>query len=911
MASVRPRYVPFPYQDSPQAGRLILRDGSTATIRIAQPSDKKAMAEFFSSLSEKSTWRRFFSATGPTDKMIQSFCDSSNPRERLSLIVTRLSDARPTIIATGTYVARDDSSAEVAFTVDDRFQGKGIGTLLLERLAILAVSNGIQHLWAMTMMENQPMLEVFRNSGFECRSRLDQGYVEVDLSVIPSEASVARADLRDRVATTASLLPFFRPRSVAVLGASRNPVNIGARILNAIVKAGFKGPVYPINRNATSIASIPAYPSIRDLPASPDLVVIAVPRDAVLASIDDCAARGVRAVVVITAGFAEIGPDGRELQQRLLEKIRGYGMRMVGPNCLGLLNTDPAVRLNASFAPQFPSKGNVAFCSQSGALGLAIISQARKRQLGISNFISVGNKADLSSNDLLQYWDEEKQTEVILLYLESFGNPRRFARIAQRVSRHKPIIAVKAGRTTAGHRAASSHTAALAAADVAVDALFHQTGVIRAETLDEMFDLAAALSHQPLPRGSRVGILTNAGGLGILCADACEAAGLTVQEPRDSTKNLLKQFLPVTASVMNPVDMIASATADDFRKAVEILLCAEELDSLIVLTIDVAMVDISSIAAAIYAGAGAARTHGGSGKPILTCLMDSEKARRVTGAGGERFPDYAFPENAARVLGKLARYAAWRAQPEDVIMDFDDIQPRAARDVCQQALETRGEGWLSAEDARKVLSAFALPMPRGGVCRTADEAVKLAEELGFPVAVKLASRTIIHKSDIGGVHLSLKDAAAVREAFEAICASLARERKLDSMDGVLVQPMIPGGVELMVGVTQDPLFGPLIAFGLGGIHVEILKDVCFRVTPITARDAGEMVRSIRGYRLLEGYRGHAAADVAAVEDVLLRIARLVEEVPEISELDLNPVFALPPGQGCLVIDTRIRVAPLG
>jgi len=827
------------------------------------------------------------------------------------LIVTRLSDARPTIIATGTYVARDDSSAEVAFTVDDRFQGKGIGTLLLERLAILAVSNGIQHLWAMTMMENQPMLEVFRNSGFECRSRLDQGYVEVDLSVIPSEASVARADLRDRVATTASLLPFFRPRSVAVLGASRNPVNIGARILNAIVKAGFKGPVYPINRNATSIASIPAYPSIRDLPASPDLVVIAVPRDAVLASIDDCAARGVRAVVVITAGFAEIGPDGRELQQRLLEKIRGYGMRMVGPNCLGLLNTDPAVRLNASFAPQFPSKGNVAFCSQSGALGLAIISQARKRQLGISNFISVGNKADLSSNDLLQYWDEEKQTEVILLYLESFGNPRRFARIAQRVSRHKPIIAVKAGRTTAGHRAASSHTAALAAADVAVDALFHQTGVIRAETLDEMFDLAAALSHQPLPRGSRVGILTNAGGLGILCADACEAAGLTVQEPRDSTKNLLKQFLPVTASVMNPVDMIASATADDFRKAVEILLCAEELDSLIVLTIDVAMVDISSIAAAIYAGAGAARTHGGSGKPILTCLMDSEKARRVTGAGGERFPDYAFPENAARVLGKLARYAAWRAQPEDVIMDFDDIQPRAARDVCQQALETHGEGWLSAEDARKVLSAFALPMPRGGVCRTADEAVKLAEELGFPVAVKLASRTIIHKSDIGGVHLSLKDAAAVREAFEAICASLARERKLDSMDGVLVQPMIPGGVELMVGVTQDPLFGPLIAFGLGGIHVEILKDVCFRVTPITARDAGEMVRSIRGYRLLEGYRGHAAADVAAVEDVLLRIARLVEEVPEISELDLNPVFALPPGQGCLVIDTRIRVAPLG
>jgi acyl-CoA synthetase (NDP forming) len=361
---------------------------------------------------------------------------------------------------------------------------------------------------------------------------------------------------------------------------------------------------------------------------------------------------------------------------------------------------------------------------------------------------------------------------------------------------------------------------------------------------------------------------------------------------------------------MNPVDMVASATAEDFRKAVEILLSAEELDSLIVLTIDVAMVDISAIAAAIYVGAGAARTRGGSGKPILTCLMDGEKSRRVTGAGGERFPDYAFPENAARVLGKLARYTAWRAQPEDVIPDFDDIQPHAARAVCQQALEMCGEGWLSAEDARKVLSAFALPMPRGGVRHSADEAVQLAEELGFPVALKLASRKIIHKSDIGGVRLSLQNASDVREAFEAICARLAREQKLDSMDGVLVQPMVPGGVELMIGVTQDPLFGPLIAFGLGGIHVEILKDVCFRVTPITARDAGEMVRSIRGFRLLQGYRGHAAADIAAVEDVLLRIARLVEEVPEISELDLNPVIALPPGQGCVIIDTRIRVAAL-
>jgi acyl-CoA synthetase (NDP forming) len=319
---------------------------------------------------------------------------------------------------------------------------------------------------------------------------------------------------------------------------------------------------------------------------------------------------------------------------------------------------------------------------------------------------------------------------------------------------------------------------------------------------------------------------------------------------------------------------------------------------------------VAAIAAAIYAGAAAAHQRGGAGKPILTCLMDGEKARRVIGPSGERFPDYAFPENAARVLGKLARYAVWREKPEDVIPDFDNIQPHDARAICQQVLERYGEGWLSADDARNVLTAFALPLPRGGVCRTADEAARLAEELGYPVALKLASRKIVHKSDVGGVRLSLQNGDAVREAFEAICARLASEQKLDSMDGVLVQPMIPGGVELMIGVTQDPLFGPLIAFGLGGIHVEILKDVAFRVTPITARDAREMIQSIRGYRLLQGYRGHPAADIPAVEDVLLRVARLVEEVPEISELDLNPVIALPPGQGCVIIDSRIRVTAL-
>jgi acyl-CoA synthetase (NDP forming) len=432
--------------------------------------------------------------------------------------------------------------------------------------------------------------------------------------------------------------------------------------------------------------------------------------------------------------------------------------------------------------------------------------------------------------------------------------------------------------------------------------------VIRAETLDEMFDLAAALSSQPLPAGRQVAILTNAGGLGILCADTCEANGLMVQELSESTKNQLKEFLPATASVSNPVDMIASATADNFAKATEILLCDNQVDSLIVLTIHVGLADITAISQGVSAGVTAARCKSAKGKPVLTCIMDGDKLRDASASEGERLPNYAFPENAARVLGKLANYAEWRKQPQGVIPEFDDIQPQVARSMCQDAIKEHGASWLSAEEVRKVLSALALPLPRGGVCRTSDEAAELARAIGFPVALKLASRQIVHKTEVGGVQLNLQNEASVRHAFTAIHDRLAQENKLDAFDGVLVQPMISGGVELMIGVTQDPSFGPLIAFGLGGIHVEILKDVCFRVTPITDRDAAEMVCSIKGFRLLEGYRGHPPADVAAIEELLLRVARLVEEIPEICELDLNPIIALPPGSGCKIIDARIRVA---
>jgi acetate---CoA ligase (ADP-forming) len=878
---------------------VILKDGSTATVRVATVGDAAAVAEFFHRLSPESRHHRFFSCAEPSAELVQSLCDSSNPRSKLTLVITRTSLGHEAIIGAGSYIARDDKTAEVAMAVEDRFQGKGLGTHLLERLALLAARAGFARFWAITHFENRGMIEVFRRSGFPVSEKLDSGYLELDFSVLPTASSVERSEMRDRVVTAASLRWFFKPSSVAVVGASREPSSIGYRILEALVMNRFQGPVYPVNPRAKVVGSMRAYSSVTELPEPVDLAVVTVPRDAVLGVIDECAQRGVKAVIVITAGFAETDENGKALQKQLLEKVRGYGMRMVGPNCMGLLNTEADVRLNASFSPVFPPPGRIAMSSQSGALGLAILALAAERRLGISTFVSVGNKADVSGNDLLQYWEVDDGTSVILLYLESFGNPRRFARIARRVSRTKPIIAVKAGRTFAGRRAAGSHTAALAANDIAVDALFRQTGVIRAESLDEMFDIASAVESQPLPKGRRVAIVTNAGGPGILCADSCEANGLMVPELSERIRADLRTFLPAAASVSNPVDMIASARADSYRKTIETLLPAPEVDAMIVIYIPVDRNDSKSVAEAIKDGVASARTAGSDRKPVVACLM-ADGGPHTLKMEHETIPSYLFPESAAKVLAKAANYAEWRLKPLSLVPGFPDVKKDEAKEIVRRAIGTRGDGWLLAEEAHAVLSAFGIPQVAGGLAGTADEAVSIASSLGFPVAAKLASQRVLHKSDIGAVRLNLQDEEGVRRAFEEI--------KQDGMEGVVIQSMIRNGVELMIGVAEDPLFGPLIAFGLGGIYVEILADVSFRVTPLTDRDAEEMIRSIRGYRLLEGYRGHAPADVKAIQEVLLRVSRMVEDIPEIRELDLNPIFALPPGQGCAVVDARIRTA---
>jgi acyl-CoA synthetase (NDP forming)/N-acetylglutamate synthase-like GNAT family acetyltransferase len=905
---MRTLFLPPTYQDSVESGRLILRDGSTAFIRLSEPGDRDALREFFHQLSPLSKRRRFFSSADPAETLLERQCDSSNPRSQLTLIVSRIVGGESRIIATGSYMARDETSAEVAFAVDDEFQGKGLGGLLLERLALLAARHGFVRFWALTRVENQLMLETFRQSGFPLHSRVDDECVEIDFSVAPSEDSARRSAMRDRVFTTTSLRPFFRPRSVAFIGASRDPSSMGGRIFAALSAGGFQGPIYAVNPNTDRVGSLETYPSARAIPQGTDLAIVAIPRTAVLAAVDDCAVAGIRALVVITAGFAEADADGRALQEKLLERVRGHGMRMVGPNSMGLLNSDPDVRLNASLFHGLPPHGGVAMSSPSGALGLAMLALARHRQLGVSTFVNTGNKADVSGNDLLQYWQGDEATRVILLYVESFGNPRRFARIARRISGSKPIVVVKAERGAGTPEAARPGVPVLMARHDPANALFRQTGVIRAETLDEMFDLAAALDSQPLPAGRRVAILSDGGGPGVLCAGACHAARLSVSALSDSTTKQLAVFLSPGTTIGNPLELAFPSTPDAYARAAETLLAAPEVDALIAIHTPIDSDGSAAILEAMRQGAAAGRAAGGAGKPILACLVATGGAGPPIALAGDRIPTYAFPESAARVLGKVAAYAEWRRGPRGIIPDFDDIDPASAREICRKAIEQRGAGWLSAEEARAVLAAMRLTLIAGGVARSAGDAAQLARNVGFPVVVKLAS----HRGrwlEKGFVHFNLADEAAVERAFEAVRRSVEAGDGPGAMEGVLVQPMVGISVEVMVSMLEDSSFGPLIAFGLGGVPVEMIADVGVRVTPLTDRAAAAMVREIRGYPLLEGYQGHPPADIKAIHDVLLRVSRLVEEVPDITELVLSPIFVGPPGEGCRIGDSRIRVAP--
>ncbi len=773
-------------QGAAASGQVILRDGSTATLRPARASDRALLEAFLERIAPESYQRRFFGETPPKVAAARMLAPEP-PDTKLVLFVLTGEPHQPRLIATGEYAREtpDSERAEVAFLVADSVHGKGLGTLILERLALVAARHGISRFTALTMARNRAMLSMFQSSGFRVNRRLEYGEVELDFSIMPNESSVARMELRERAATVASLYPFFRPRRVAVFGLSTSPKSASRRALAYLQAGGFTGQAHLINPNLKG-----AYPSLGALPDKVELALLALPQDAVLAAVDACGAAGVRALIVLSAGFAESGTVGEALQNELARRVRGYGMRLVGPNSLGLLNAAEDVRLNASLAPELPPPGNVAVSSQSGALALAILEHAGAAGLGLRSVVSLGNKADVSSNDLLQYWEDDPGTHLIVLYLASFGNPRRFARLARRVGRQKPILVVKAGEPEL--------------TEAATDALFRQTGVIRAATFEELFEVANLLAHQPLPKGPRVGVLTNASGPAALAEDALAAQGL---EPRLT-------------------DLSAFADAEAYRGALHTALENPDLDALLVIFSPVGLSRADEVGAVIGEVVSAARLRG-LVKPVLGCFTG---AHAPLFAGSERLPSYRFPESAARALARAYTYATWRDEPLGRLPVFEGLEPHPARQLCRE-VASAGGGELSETQRAEVLRAFGVPF----------------------------------------------------------------------------EPNTKAGTELSLLVQPHPLFGPVMSLGLGGLYGE-LGDKTYRITPLTGRDAAEMVRSLRSYPLLTGYRGHPAADVLALETLLLRVSRLVEEVPELGTLNFS-VRVLAPGAGAVVSAARLSVLP--
>ena len=677
----------------------------------------------------------------------------------------------------------------------------------------------------------------------------------------------------------------FRPRSVAVIGASRQPGTIGYVVLRNLISGGFAGKVFPVNPKADVLHSIKCHHTVTAIPDPVDLAVIAVPKGLVPRAVEQCARKGVGAVVVITAGFRETGAAGAKVEERILRTVRAHGMRMVGPNCMGIQNAQDGVRLNASFSRSFPQAGPVAFVSQSGAMGEAILAQADQINLGVSMFVSVGNRADVSANDLLEYWSKVDQIRCILLYLESFGNPRNFVPIARRVTRDKAILTVKSGRSKAGALAASSHTGALAGADVAADAILKDCGVQRVDSVEELFDIALALSRLPLPRGPRVAVLTNAGGPAILATDALVASGLEMAPLRKKTRDALREALVPEASVRNPIDMVAGATAENYGVCLNLLLRDPTVDMVLVTFVPPVTHDAVPVARTVFDVAK------GSKKPVVGCFMSRDEVMKdiATQSPQDWVPVYLYPESAVRALTALVERRRILDRPEGRVRRFRVDVPAVRRLL--------KPGWQGVKVRDALAQAYRIPAVPGGLAGSPEEAVSIADRVGYPVVMKMSVPNMPHKSDVGGVLLNVADAPSVWKAF-------GRLMRRDA-EGVNVQKMLPGGREVVIGFTADSAYGPILMFGLGGIYVEVLKDVSFALCPISDVRAREMIRDIRGYPILQGVRGQAGIDEDHLVEVIQRISQMALDLPEIAEMEINPILAFP--DGAVAVDMRLRV----
>lgn len=882
----------------------ILRDGSSIRIRALRPNDKSRLMRHFESLSPRSVYQRFFGlkrALTPTDLVRFTEIDFI---DHVALAASLGEGEEERFIGVGRYVRSPGSAqAEVAFAVLDEYQGRGVGTLLLEHLGRVARAGGVIEFSAEVMGDNQQMLEMFARSGFRVTRSAEPGTVHLSFPTEETEEHLGASQARERIAAARSIQRLLTPRSVAVIGASRNPAKIGAVIVRNLINGGFTGAIYPVNPSAGEILRLAASPSVDRIGQPVDLAIIAVPAPMVADEIAKCARAGVFGVVVITAGFAERPRNGAISERRLFDLVRSLGMRMVGPSCMGLLNSD--LNLNATLAPVAPSRGGLGFFSQSGALGIAVLEHASGRGLGLSSFVSAAHRGDVSSNDLLVYWSEDSQTTVVALYLESVGNPRKFAWLAPQVARRKPIIAVKSGRSAFPTRAVSAQSPTLASLDVAVEALFEQAGVIRTNTLEELFDVAAMLATQPVPAGPRVGVVTNANGPGVLYADACEASGLSLPALASTTLCELRSFLPENAEISNPLDLTDLAAAADYERALAAIGKDPSLDSIVAIYVPPMVTRPQDIAAGIARGAAAVPPH----KPVLTVFLSETKPPAELFAGARGYlPYYHFPENAALALGAAVRYQRWRDRPRGEPLIFDRLTRVRLRAIIDRVLVRCGDSpaWLDDGELAALLRAAGIEVA-ASARTTVAEAPAIAATLSYPLVAKVVAPGVVHKSDIGGVMMGLKSADEV-----ALAAARLEHRMTElgkPLEAILLQREIQGGLEALVSVTSDPTFGPLLACGLGDVMVELNRDVALRLHPVTDVDADEMLKSPRSARLLDGYRGMPPADRAALIDVIMRVSALVDVVPEISELDLNPVKILAPGAGAMVVDCRMQIQP--
>ncbi len=869
-------------------------DGGLVHIRPVQPEDIEPLLNLHDGVSERSRYLRFFSfSRNSAVAYVRLLVQPASDRH---VALCAWIDGR--LVGVAAFERISETAAEVALLVADEHHHQGIGTLLLEHLAAAARRVGIRQFDAEVLAENGAAVQVLHDLGFHVGLRMEGSTELIVMDLTTDDRALQAMDTRERSAGEASLRHILSPASVAVIGAGSRPHSVGHQVLANIVDGGFTGKVYAVNPHHDSMLGVPCVPTASELPMAVDLAVIAVPAEKVPQVVRDCGERGVRGLLLLTAGYSETGEVGQARQREVIGIARRFGMRVVGPNCLGVQNTDPAVRLNATFAALPGLGGPLGLVSQSGALGIAVIAAAARWGLGISQFVSVGNKADVSSNDLLLDWQDDDNVKVIAMYLESFGNPRKFARIARSVATRKPILAIKSGRSAAGRQAGQSHTAAAASSDVVVDAMFEQAGVLRVDTMQQMLDVARVLCDQPLPPGPRVVVIGNSGGPGILAADAAESAGLQVAALSPRTESLVRQAVPTAASCRNPIDLGAGMTPDSIGRALRVVLAAPEVDAVLTIFTDIPVTDSDEVLAQI----GAAQLVGhGVEKPVIVTRVGAVPASvPIPGSGpAERsLPVFTFPEPAAAALALAVRYAAIRSKEQPVLRRPAVTDAAAARGVVTSALAA-GDSWLAADDIATLLGCYGIPLCPQRVVRTADDAVAAAAELGYPVAVKVAVGGL-HKTDIGGVRLGVGSAAAVRAAFDDL-AGLCPDGPV-----VLLQPMHPAATEVIIGAVQDPLFGPAVMIGAGGVLADLIADRTFRLAPVTGPDAASMVDALRTARLFDGYRGAPVVSRAALADLLVRVGVLVDDLPEVAELDLNPVICR--GDELVVVDARIRVA---